>query len=95
MEEDKGGALGRDRCRAEAGKAGDPAISFSGRLCISGTYVSGKGLIKRQPSNARDLRDMGSIPRSGRPPEGGHSNPLKYSCLENPHGQRSLVDCGP
>lgn len=48
VEEDKGGALGRDRCQAEAGKAGDPAISFSGRLCVSGTYVSGKGLIRRQ-----------------------------------------------
>ena len=23
--------------------------------------------------------------------EGGHGNPLQYSCLENPHGQRSLV----
>ena len=22
-------------------------------------------------------------------------NPLKYSCLENPHGQRSLVGCSP
>ena len=22
---------------------------------------------------------------------GGHSNPLQYSCLENPHGQRSLA----
>ena len=22
----------------------------------------------------------------------GHGNPLQYSCLENPHGQRSLVD---
>ena len=22
--------------------------------------------------------------------EGGHGNPLQYSCLENPHGQRSL-----
>ena len=21
---------------------------------------------------------------------GGHGNPLHYSCLENPHGQRSL-----
>jgi len=25
------------------------------------------------------------------PMEGGHGNPLQYSCLENPHGQRSLV----
>ena len=27
---------------------------------------------------------MGSIPESGRSPGGGHSNPLQYSCLENP-----------
>ena len=25
---------------------------------------------------------------------GGHGNPLQYSCLENPHGQRSLVCYG-
>ena len=24
-------------------------------------------------------------------PGGGHSDPLHYSCLENPHEQRSLV----
>ena len=34
---------------------------------------------------------MGLIPGSGRSPGGGHYNPLQYSCLENPHGQRSLV----
>ena len=28
--------------------------------------------------------DLGSIPGSGRSPGGGHSNPLQYSCLENP-----------
>ena len=32
----------------------------------------------------RDIRDMGSIPGSGRPPGGGNGNPLQYSCLENP-----------
>ena len=26
---------------------------------------------------------------------GGHGNPLQYSCLENPHGQRSLVRYSP
>ena len=26
---------------------------------------------------------------------GGHGNPLQYSCLENPHGQRSLAGCSP
>ena len=28
-------------------------------------------------------------------PGGGHGNPLQYSCLENPHGQRSLVGYSP
>ena len=28
-------------------------------------------------------RDVGSIPGSGRSPEGENSNPLQYSCLEN------------
>ena len=39
-----------------------------------------------------DLRDAGLIPGSGKSPGGGgHGNPLQYSCLENPHEQRSLV----
>ena len=36
--------------------------------------------------------DLGSISELGRSPGGGHGNPLQYSCLENPHGQRSLVN---
>ena len=35
----------------------------------------------------------GSIPGLGRSPGGGHENPLQCSCLENPHGQRTLVGC--
>jgi len=35
--------------------------------------------------------DLGSIHGLGRYPGGGHSHPLQYSSLENPHGQRSLV----
>ena len=38
---------------------------------------------KIPPANARVIRDTGSVPRSGRSPEGGHSNPLENSCLEN------------
>ena len=41
------------------------------------------------------VRDLGSIPGLGRSPRGGHGNPLQYSCLENPHGQRSLVGYSP
>ena len=39
--------------------------------------------------------DLGSIPGLGRSHGEGHNNPLQYSCLENPHGQRSLVDYSP
>ena len=39
--------------------------------------------------------DLGFIPGLGRSPGGGHGNPLQYSCLENSHGQRSLVGYSP
>ena len=39
--------------------------------------------------------DLGSIPELERPPGGGHGNPLQYSYLENPQGQRSLGDYRP
>ena len=41
-------------------------------------------MVKNPPANAGDIRDMGSIPESGRSPGGGHGNPLQYSYLENP-----------
>ena len=39
---------------------------------------------KELPVDAGDVRDMDSIPGSGRSPGGGHGDPLQYSCLENP-----------
>ena len=39
--------------------------------------------------------DLASIPGLGRSPGGGHGNPLQYSCLENPHGQKSLSGYSP
>ena len=39
--------------------------------------------------------DLGSIPGLGRCPGGGYGNPLQYSCLGNPHGQRSLAGNSP
>ena len=41
-------------------------------------------MVKNLPANARDTRDADSIPGSGRSPQGGHGNPLQYSCLGNP-----------
>ena len=39
---------------------------------------------KEHTCQCRRLRDASLIPRSGRFPGGRHSNPLQYSCLENP-----------
>ena len=41
-------------------------------------------VIKNLPDNAGDIRNVGSIPGSRRSREGGHGNPLQYSCLQNP-----------
>ena len=44
-------------------------------------------VVKGLPNNARDARDArdtGSIPGSGRSLGGEHGNSLQYSCLENP-----------
>ena len=41
-------------------------------------------MVKNTPVRARDVRDMGSIPETGRSPGEGNGNPLQYSCLENP-----------
>ena len=50
---------------------------------------------KNVPANSGDVRDVGSVPGSGRSLGEEKGNPLQYSCLENPHGQRSLVGYSP
>ena len=39
---------------------------------------------KESACDAGVIGDTGSIPGSGRSPEGGNGNPLQYFCLENP-----------
>ena len=46
-------------------------------------------MVKNPHANARDVRDMGSVPGSGRSSEGGYGNLLQYFCLKN------LMDRGP
>ena len=41
-------------------------------------------VVKNLPADAGDIKDVGSIPGSGRSPGGGHDNPYHYSCLGNP-----------
>ena len=42
-----------------------------------------------------NVGDLCSVPGSGRSPGEENGNPLQYSCLENPLGQRSLAGYSP
>ena len=48
-------------------------------------------VVKNPPANARDIRDVGSIPELGRSPRGGYGNSLQYPWPGESHGQRSLM----
>ena len=43
----------------------------------------GGSVVKNPTFNAGDIRDQGSVPRSGRFPGAENDNPVQYSCLEN------------
>ena len=47
-------------------------------------------VVKNLPANAGDTRDKGLIPELGIYPREEHSNPLQYSCLENPMDRGAL-----
>ena len=53
-------------------------------------------VVKNPPCNAGDTGDGGLILGSGRSPGGEHSNPLWYSCQENPmdRGTWRAMVCG-
>ena len=44
-------------------------------------------VVKNPPASAGDIRDMGSIPGSGRTPREGNGNPLQYCSPENSMGR--------
>ena len=58
---------------------------------ISTTFPGGSN----SKESACNSGDLGWIPGLGRYPGEGNGNPLQYSCLENPPGQRSLAGCRP
>ena len=41
-------------------------------------------VVKNQPANAGDARELGMISVLGRSPGVGNDIPFKYSCLKNP-----------
>ena len=46
-------------------------------------------MVKNLLANAGDIRDVGSIPGSGRSPEGGHGNPLSILAWRIPWTEKS------
>ena len=48
-------------------------------------------LVAQTVKNRPAMQETHSIPGLGGSTGGGHGNPLQYSCLENPPGQRSLA----
>ena len=51
---------------------------------ICDSHSRGFLVVKNLPANPGDVKDVDSIPGSGRSSEGEHGNLLQYSCLENP-----------
>ena len=56
-------------------------------MCSYNTYpmrgFPGGLIVKNQPANVGVTGNAGSIPGSGRSPEGGNGNPLQCFCLED------------
>ena len=65
---------------------------FSLYFLFGGGGFPGNLVVKNLPANAGDT---GLTPGWGRSPGGGYGNSFQYSCLEKPHGQRSLASCSP
>ena len=77
------------RCSGPASWSGRAQSSLSSRQSYElAALLSGSD----GQESAWNAGDLGSISGSGRSPGEGNGNPLQYSCLENPHGQRSLVE---
>ena len=69
-------------------------------LGCAGSWASHVALVlKNMPANAGDIRDVGSIPGSGRSPGGEQGDSLHYSCwripwTEEPGGLQSIESWG-
>ena len=63
-------------------------LAINSLVPVSHCQASLVAQIRNLPANAGGL---GSIPGSGKSPGEGNGYSLQYSCLENPHRQRSLL----
>ena len=77
---------GHVRVPACVSNASEVAVGLCGVFVPCHPYFRasrGALVVKNLPSNVGDVREVGSVPGSGRSPGGGNGNPLQYSCLEN------------
>ena len=79
-----------------------PSIRVFSRDLICGSQFGVLSVSKRPSLVAQLVKestciagDLGLIPGLRRSPGEGNGNPLQCSCLENSHGQRSLMSYGP
>ena len=70
-------------CPIRQGMKGYTGWWSNGTVMLVLGFPGGTLVVENLPANG-DVRDMGSIPGSGKSSGGGHDNPLRYSCLENP-----------
>ena len=67
--------------------AGSSGTKARGSGCL-GAMIKGASqvvlVVKIPSASAGDIRNTGSIPKSGKSPGEGHGDALQYSCLENP-----------
>ena len=66
----------------------------AGKICTSKLWLGFPGGSDSNESSCNE-GDLGSTSELGSSSGRGHSNPLQYSCLENPHGQRNLAGFSP
>ena len=76
------------RCNAQNSP---PDQEASGPACSQASQVM--LVVKNLPTNAGDIRDVGSIPRLGRSPRAGMRQSTLLVKPRESHGQRSLVGC--
>ena len=60
------------------------------KLVVTFMCFPGGSVCKESSCNA-GVEDLGLTPGLIRSPGGRHGNPLQYSCLKNPHEQRSMA----
>ena len=74
-------------CPVRHGMRGYTGWWSNGTITLVPGFPGGTLVAENLPASGGDGGDLGLIPGLGRSPGGGHDNPLRYSCLENPMGR--------